>query len=186
MNESELTLLIHRYQEGDPAAFDRLLEHVYDHLRRIAHAQLDSHRRDAVVNTTVIVHEAYLRLQAQDGDAWQSRHHFLAIAARAMRHIIIDFARRQQAGRRGSGAEHVSLEETQIGLRHEGIETVLDIDRVLNQLAEADPRAANLFEYRFFGGMTDYEAAAALNLPLRTTQREWRRVKAYFAHALAE
>ena len=184
VDKQALTLLIERYQSGDDAAFAALVEEVYEQLRRIAHAQLSGHRRDAVVDTTVIVHEAYLRLREQDRKVWQNRSHFMAVAARAMRQIIIDFARRQGAAKRGSGLQHVDLDSTQIGTEDTGIATLLDLDAALTRLADQDGRAARLFEYRFFGGMTDQEAAGVLGMSLRSTQREWRKVKAYFAHAL--
>lgn len=184
MDNQELTLLIERYQQGDDGAFAALVEEVYDQLRRIAHAQLGSHQRDAMVNTTVIVHEAYFRLRDQDRAVWKSRAHFMAVAARAMRQIIVDFARRQGAAKRGSGQRHVDLDSTQIGTQDESFAAMLDLDAALTRLAGTDQNAARLFEYRFFGGMTDQEAADVLGLPLRTTQREWRKVKAYFAHAL--
>ena len=185
VDKQELTLLIERYRSGDDAAFAALVEEVYEQLRRIAHAQLSGHRRDAVVNTTVIVHEAYFRLREQDREIWQSRSHFMAVAARAMRQIIIDFARRQGAAKRGSGLQHVDLESTQIGTEDSDIATLLDLDAALTALADQDGQAAQLFEYRFFGGMTDQEAASILGMSLRSTQREWQKVKAYFAHALS-
>lgn len=182
---NQLTQLLGRYQQGDDQAFEQLVEEIYDDLRRIAHAQLAGHKRDAVVNTTVIVHEAYFRLRDQDRDIWQNRAHFMAVAARAMRQIIVDFARRAQAGKRGGGAAHVNLEDTQVAGSPEGLATLLDIDAALTSLAEDDERAARLFECRFFGGMTNQEAADALGMSLRTTQRTWKLAKAYFAHALS-
>ncbi len=184
MAEPDLTQLIQRYQQGDAEAFKQLVEEVYDQLRRIAHAQLGNHARDAVVNTTVIVHEAYFRLREQERAVWENRAHFMAVAATAMRQIIIDFARRHQAEKRGAGAKHVDIDSTQVGTSAEGFATLLDIDAALTKLSETDERAARLFEVRFFGGMTDQEASEILGMSLRTTQREWRKVKAYFAHAL--
>lgn len=185
MLDSDLTEIMQRYQQGDTHAFERLVELVYDKLRHIAHAQLGSHQRDAVVNTTVIVHEAYFRLRDQEQAIWQNRAHFMAVAATAMRQIIVDFARRQNSEKRGGGVKHVDIDSTQVGTSNESFAAVLDIDTALTALSKRDQRAARLFEARFFGGMTDEEAADALGMSLRTTQREWRKVKAYFAHALA-
>lgn len=184
MEGQELTQLLRRYQDGDAEAFERLVEEVYEDLRRIARSQLSGHRRDAVVNTTVIVHEAYFRLKDSDRAHWQNRTHFMAIAARAMRQIIVDFARRAGAGKRGGGAVHVNLDDTQIANRPEELATLIDIDSALTRLAGEDERAARLFEFRFFGGMAEQEAADALGVSLRTSQRQWKIVKAYFAHAL--
>lgn len=185
MPDRELTQLLSRYKQGDSEAFERLVEAIYDDLRRIAHAQLNGNRRDAVVNTTVIVHEAYFRLRDQDQAVWQDRQHFMAVAARAMRQIIIDFARRAQADKRGGGLAHVNINDLQIGRSSDGLATLLDIDAKLTELGNQDAQAASLFEYRFFGGMTNQEAADALGMSLRSTQRQWRWVKAYFAHHLA-
>ncbi len=184
MDKQELTQLLERYRNGDDAAFQSLVEEIYDDLRRIAHHQLSNHQRDAVVNTTVIVHEAYFRLRDQDRDAWTSKAHFMAIAAKAMRQIIIDFARRSNASKRGGDAVHVSLEDTQVSGGAEGLAVLLDIDAALTKLSRENTSAARLFEFRFFGGMTDQEAADALGLSLRSTQRQWKMVKAYFAQAL--
>lgn len=184
MKGTELTSLLGRYRQGDDQALALLVEEIYDDLRRIAHRQLGGHQRDAVVNTTVIVHEAYFRLQEQDRDAWQDREHFMAVAARAMRQIIVDFARRARAEKRGSGAVHVNLDETQVAATEEGLTTLLDIDAALTRLAGEDEPAARLFEFRFFGGMAEQEAANAMGTSLRTSQRQWKLVKAYFAHAM--
>ncbi len=182
--EHNLTELIGRYQEGDRMAFEQLVASVYDHLHRIAHNQLSNHKRDAVVNTTVVVHEAYLRLQDQEKALWQNRNHFLAVAATAMRQIIIDFARRHQAGKRGGGEHHVNLDDTQIGFSPDAATLLLDIDAAFHDLLKSDERTARVFECRYFGGMTDDETAEALSQSLRTVQREWKKAKAFFSHRL--
>lgn len=182
----EITALLHRWSLGDPEAFSRLVTVAYDDLRAIAHRRLLGGRReDAILSTTALVHEVFLRLVGRDpsGDAWESRAHFYAFASRAMRHILVDQARRTQAARRGGGQVHLALEDSgvqELG----GAADVLGIDEALTRLAARHPRMAQVVEFRFFGGFSVQEVAETLGTSVRTVEREWTRAKAYLLESL--
>lgn len=178
---SELGDTVRRSRLGDGASFDVVYAAAYDELRRIARGQ--RHRGPAVtLTTTALVHEAYLKLLGMDG-APDDRAHFLSIAARAMRHILIDRARERGAGKRGGGRPVTSLDD------HAGAvaalsEELLDIDRALTKLEGVSPRLAQVVEWRFFGGMTEEETAAALGVTVRTVRRDWQKARAFLFHEL--
>ncbi|MEL6614452.1 MAG: ECF-type sigma factor [Bacteroidota bacterium] len=165
----DLSTLIDASRRGDAEASGALFEATYDELRRLA-GRVRSGRASETLNTTALVHEAYLKLA--DGVPAESRAHFLAIAAKAMRHVLVDAARRQSAQKRGGEAEHVPLRETLVGAPPEA--DLLDLDEALDRLAVIDERAARVVECRFFGGLTTEETGAALSLSLRTVERSWR------------
>ena len=164
-----LDALLTASRQGDASAAAALFEATYDELRRLA-GRVRRGRASATLNTTALVHEAYLRLA--EGAAAESRAHFLAIAAKAMRHVVVDDARRRLAVKRGGGVEHVALRETLVG---EGpAPDLLALDEALDRLAEVDARAAAVVECRFFGGLTVEETAGALAVSSRTLERTWR------------
>ncbi len=181
----EITRLLQAHHEGDREAFDRLVPLVYDRMRRIARGQLARGGRGHTLSTTALVHEAYVQLVAETGVDWQDRSHFYAICARAMRRILVDYARRRQAQKRGSDAPHLSLDEDVAGAGSSA-EMVLAIDRALERLAAFNPRLARIVECRSFAGMTEEETAQALGTSLRTVQREWPRAKAWLRKELDE
>lgn len=162
---------------------DELLPLVYDDLRRIAHGRLRLERGEHTLNTTALVHEAYLKLIDQDGVQWQDRAHFFSVASMAMRRILVDYARRRSAKKRGAGPERVSFDAAAVGVR-DHVLGLIAIDEALSALEERDERLSRVFECRFFGGMTSRETAAALGMPLRTAERHWSRAKAYLYQAL--
>jgi RNA polymerase sigma factor (TIGR02999 family) len=161
--------------DGEPEAFDRLFPLVYDELRAAARHALGREMAPRPLQPTELVHEAYLKLVGPMNVAWQSRAHFLAVAARAMRQILVDQARRRQAGKRGAGVRHVTLDEGDAVIDADAAE-LLALDDALTRLA---PRLRAVVEYRYFGGLTDRETAEVLGVTERTVQRDWVRARAW-------
>jgi RNA polymerase sigma factor (TIGR02999 family) len=159
------------------AAIDEVYAHVYDALRGLAHRHLAKNRRHATLNTTSLVHEAYLRLVDQSQLSWKDRAHFLAIASRAMRFVLVDAVRRRMAAKRGGGATPVSLETAHVGEAPWRAGQLLDLHDALDTLASADARAARVVECRFFGGLSVPETAEALGVSGRTVKRDWRKAR---------
>lgn len=180
-----ITRLLRAHAEGDREAFDRLVPLVYDRLRAIARSQLARGWRAQTLDTTSLVHEAYLRLVDESGVAWQDRSHFFAIAARVMRRILVDAVRRRGAAKRGSGRPHLTLEPGLISVE-EQTELVLAVDQALTRLAAFNPRLERVVECRYFAGMTDEETAQALGTSVRTAQRDWTRARAWLQKELSD
>ncbi|MCG8457633.1 MAG: ECF-type sigma factor [Holophagales bacterium] len=176
--------LLDAHAAGDRAAFDELVALVYPRLRAVARRQLAGRRHGLLFDTTGLVNEAYLRLARKPAGPCSSPSHFFGVAGRAMRQVLVDYARSRQASKRGRGKEPVSLDESRLGLETE-IETVLQVDRVLAHLAEIDPRLVRVIECRFFAGLTEVETAKALAVTARTVQRDWKRAKAWLRAELA-
>lgn len=169
---SEITVLLGHWRDGDSAAFDQLLPLVYDDLRRMASKALVSERPDHTLLPTDLVHEAYLRLARTSNLDTRDRSHFFSVAARAMRRILIDHARRQLAQRRVGAQQKVPLDE----VLHGPLEAhrVLGVDEALKALGVRYPRAAQLVELRFFGGFSESESAEILGISRPTATRDWR------------
>ena len=184
MPRDEITEFLIAHREGDAAAFEQLVPLVYEDLRAIAHVQLSRLRPGKTLNTTALVHEAYLKLVDQTRVEINDRAHFFAIAARAMRHIIIDYARSRAAVKRGGGVIPVPLDSVQIAIL-EQVDGLLAIDEALDKLSRLNDRLTRVFECRFFAGLTEEETAEALTLSLRTVQRDWMKGKAWLRHELA-
>ena len=184
MPRDEITGLLIAHRDGDQQAFEQLVPLVYEDLRVIARSQLSRLRPGRTLNTTALVHEAYLKLVDQTRVRINDRGHFFAIAARAMRHIIIDYARRRTASKRGGGITPIPLDSVQIGVLEE-IEGLLQIDEALGKLSRLNDRLTRVFECRFFAGLTEQETADALDLPLRTVQRDWMKGKAWLRQELS-
>jgi RNA polymerase sigma factor (TIGR02999 family) len=174
-------LLAHR--EGSPGAFDRLVELVYPELRSVARRQLRRRRPDEQLQTTALVHEAYLKLVDQARMGAQDRNHFLAIAARAMRQIIVDHARGRLAAKRGGGAQHVALDDRDLAIQNQA-DHILAVNEALKRLADEDPRLLQVVECRFFAGYSETETANALDVSARTVERDWLRAKAWLREAI--
>jgi len=168
----DVTELLIALRGGDRQAMDELVPLVYEELKRIARSKLRLERRGHTLNTTALVNEAYLKLVQVDSIQWQSRAHFLAIAAQAMRNILVSHARTRKRVKRGGGAPHVPLAEA-ADLPVAEANRILDLDAALNQLATLNPRHARIVEYRFFGGMTIEETASVLGISVATTKRDW-------------
>ena len=181
---SEITEFMVAHQKGEDGAFDNAVSALYPELKRIAHHQLAGLGGNATMQTTAIVNEAYLKLSNSSSEA-VSRRHFLAIATRAMRSVIIDYARAQCAAKRGDGQVKESLEDVDVGLMAEA-EELLVVDDALTQLASEHPRLAQVFECKYFAGLDDDETAQVLDLSKRTAQRDWLKARAFLGEYLAE
>lgn len=177
----DLSALLDAARTGDAEASATLFAATYDELRRLA-GRVRQGRASETLNTTALVHEAYLKLA--DGAGPESRAHFLAIAAKAMRHVLVDAARRRGAAKRGGGVEHVSIRDTLVGASPGA--DLLGLDEALDQLAEQDERAAAVVECRFFGGLSVEETAAALDLSPRTVHRTWRAARVRLFQSLTD
>jgi RNA polymerase sigma factor (TIGR02999 family) len=172
-----ITDLLLQLRGGNAEAMERLFPLVYEQLRRVAHRQLQGERPGHTLGTTGLVHETYFKLVDQTRVEWQDQGHFFRVAARAMRRILVDYARRYQALRRGGGLERVSLDEdTAIAERSE---TLLALDEALARLAAVSERLSQVVECRFFGGLSDEETAAALGVTSRTVQRDWAKARGW-------
>jgi RNA polymerase sigma factor (TIGR02999 family) len=180
-----ISALLRAHRGGDRGALDRLMPLVYDDLRRLARRQLqDDGGRGRTLDTTGLVHEAYLRLAESTRAAWEGRGHFFAVAARAMRQIVVDYARERRAAKRGGGRRPDTLDEEHAAIESRADE-ILTIDEALAGLGALDAVLPRLVECRFFAGLTEEETAEALGLPLRTVQRDWARARAWLKRALA-
>jgi RNA polymerase sigma factor (TIGR02999 family) len=174
-------------REGSPGAMDRLMPLVYEQLRRIAHRQLSAEATGHTLSTTALVHEAYLKLVDQTRAQWHDRAQFFAIASGAMRRILVDYARRQSAARRG-GADgekprRVSLDAIEIPVA-ERAAAIIALDEALERLAQMDARLTRIVECRFFAGLTEAETATALGVSQRTVAREWAVAKGWLYREL--
>lgn len=174
----DITQLLIAHGTGQPDALDRLVPLVYDDLRRVARVQLARQRPGDSLNTTGLVHDAYMRLVDQSRATYRDRGHFFAVCAIAMRQIIVDHARRRGRRKRGGDQVHVPLEDAASPIAREA-ERVLEINNALDKLAAHDPRLARVVECRFFAGLSEQETAEALGLSVRTTQREWFKARAW-------
>jgi len=180
-----VTQLLEAACDGDRAAIDQLFPLVYDELRTRAHWQRQHWQGNNTLNTTALVHEAYIKLVDQGRAQWTSRVHFFSIAAKAMRHILVDYARRQQAQKRGGGQQKLSLEQMQeagkepLVLTEERAEALLALEEALSRLEKMSEREGRIVECRFFGGMTIKETAEALGISPTTVGREWTTAQAW-------
>lgn len=159
-----------------PRDLDAVFPLVYSELRRMAHHHLGRERSGHTLSTTDLVHEAYVRLADQTGIPVQERGRFFMIAATAMRRVLIEYARRRQAAKRGSDARVVPLEDVDVAA-DESSEMLIALDDALTRLAAVDPRLASVVECRYFGGLTDEETAEALDVTARTVRRDWVKAK---------
>jgi RNA polymerase sigma factor (TIGR02999 family) len=178
----DVSVLLRAWSGGDPAALDQLAPIVYDALHRLARRYLRGERRDHSLQTTALVHEAYLRLVDHTRMEWQDRAHFFAVSAQVMRRILVDHARRRNV-KRGHGLRRVSLEEaTMVGGQRPA--DLAALDDALTLLAERDPRKAQVVEMRFFGGLSVEESAEVLGVSPVTVMRDWRTAKAWLYREL--
>lgn len=168
-----------------PGALDALYAQVYDQLRRLAHDQRARQGASETLNTTALVHEAYLRLAESDAAAWNDRKHFLALAARAMRFVVVDHARARVAEKRGGGARAVSLDEEQLP-PPDRAEELLAIDEALTRLEANDPRLGQLVQLRFFAGLDYEEISGVVGRSVPTVKRDWARARAWLYRFMTE
>jgi len=170
LDPGEVTRLLDGLQQGEPVP-EALFQRVYSELRQIARQHRARWRGNDTLNTTALVHEAYLKLVGSDG-TYASRSHFLAVASKAMRHLLVNYAERQAAQKRGGGQADLQLEEALIASPQRA-DDVLALEEALARLEAVDPRAAEIVECRFFGGLTAEETAEALGISRRTVTRDW-------------
>jgi RNA polymerase sigma factor (TIGR02999 family) len=175
---SDVTRLLDRAQEGDPKAAEELLPLVYEELRKLAAHKMANEAPGQTLQPTALVHEAWLRLVGEEPQCWNSRGHFFAAAAEAMRRILIDSVRRRQAWRRGGGWQRTDVEVVKLAAPQSD-ERVLAVHEALERFENVDRAAAELVKLRCFVGLSMPEAAEALNLPLRSVERLWAYARAW-------
>jgi RNA polymerase sigma factor (TIGR02999 family) len=182
---AEVTQLLQDLAGGDRSVVDSLFPIVYSQLRRQAQGQLRGERKDHTLNATALVHEAYLKLIDQTRVEWQNRAHFFAIAAQAMRRILINYANQRLAQKRGGGAVIATFDEGLVA-RESRAEELIALDQALERLRELNERQSKVVEYRFFGGLTQEEIAAVLDVSEPTVRRDWRLARAWLSRELKE
>jgi RNA polymerase sigma factor (TIGR02999 family) len=182
MAEEGVTELLAAWRAGDRDAAGRLMPLVYDELRRIARRRVAG--PDQTLQTTGLVHEAYLKLAEHSRLAVQDRHHFFALAARAMRQLVVDHARRRAAAKRGGDVRMVALDDLPVPVDDRADE-MLALDEALDRLSTLDATLSRIVELRFFAGLSVEETADALDCSTRTVKREWRKARAFLHHELA-
>jgi RNA polymerase sigma factor (TIGR02999 family) len=175
---SEVSLLLQEWRNGDSKALDALLPVVYKELRRVAHVHLQKERPDHTLQSAALVHEAYLRLIRLSAPQWESRAHFFAIAAGLMRQILVDYARRHTAKKRGGSLRKVSLNDATTASRRKDVDVVA-LDDALKTLAKIDPRQSRVVELRFFAGLSLQEISDAMEIAPATVQRDWTAARAW-------
>lgn len=179
----QFTRLLQAYRDGDTDALDRLVPMIYDELRMLARRQRRRRGGGHTVNTTALVHEAYFKLAGQEQPSWENRLHFFRVAAQAMRHILIDYARSRQAAKRGGDAQKMSLNDTAWSgpaiFSDDRAEELLVLDEALEQLADLDERQHQIVELRYFVGLTIDETADVLGISASTVKREWAMARAW-------
>lgn len=180
----QTTNLLISLSAGDRGAIDQLMPLVYDELRAIAANRLQHERRDHTLQPTALVNEAFLRLADQTRVNWQGKAHFCAVAARMMRRILVDHARRKHAAKRESGGQHISLQETLLPAVSDSPLDMVEVDDLMEQLSRLSPRQAQVFELRCFGGLEVRETAAVLDVSEATVKNDWRFARAWLASQL--
>ena len=174
--------LLQAIDAGDDAAMAELIDLIYPELKRLAHFQLASERPDHTLNTTAIVHEAYIRLVAQE-KSWNNRGHFLRAAATVMRHLLVDHARRRNTAKRGDGKDALELEDKR-AVSDDDTLAVLALDDAMKVMAELNPRLEQIIECRYFAGLSVADTAEALGMAVRTVERDWQRARGYLLRAM--
>jgi RNA polymerase sigma factor (TIGR02999 family) len=180
-----VTRLLAAGRAGDRSALEKLFPLIYADLKQVAHRQLARGRPGETLNTTALVHECYIKLAGSAEQSFQDRRHFLAVAARAMRQILVDYARMGLAGKRGGGLKPATLEPETAAVPDRAAELVA-LDEALTRLADLDARLAQIVELRFFGGLSVEETAEVLELSPRTVKRDWRKARAVLLDAIRE
>ena len=183
MEPADFTMLLQRWEQGDRIALDALTPVVYRELRRLAEGKLRDERPGHTLQPTALVHEAYLKLVEHDQQHWHSRAHFLSVASHLMREVLVDYARKHRAAKRGSG-KVMSLDEDLV-YAHEKAQIFVDLDDALKELASFDERKAKLLELKYFGGLSGKEIAPILDISISTITRETRLAEAWLLRYLS-
>lgn len=182
---ADITSLLQDLDGDNRDAVDRILPLVYPELREMAQRHLRGERSDLTLDTGALVHEAYLKLVRQDGATWQNRAHFFGIAALAMRRILVDYAKRARAAKRGGGVQSVTFIDGQVP-REARTDDLLALDEALERLSGVSDRAARVITLGFFGGLTQPEIAEVLGVSEITVRRDWRMARAWLTSALTD
>ena len=176
-NDRNVADLLAAVDAGDKQALEELVILVYPDLKKLAHFQLAGERPNHTLNTTAIVHEAFVRL-AGGQSVWTDRAHFLRAASKVMRHLLVDHARKRNAEKRGGGVDALELDEQRVESSDDSV-AVLALDIALKDMAATDPRLESIVECRYFAGLTVAETAEALDMAVRTVERDWQRAREY-------
>ena len=182
---TDVTLLLKRLSSGDEQALAELIPQIYDELRRLASSYLYGERPDHTLQTTDLVHEAYLRLVDQKHVEWNNRNHFFGVAAQMMRRILVDHARKHVSLKRGGSFSRISLEQAAVFSRERPRELIA-VDELLTRLASLDPQGSRIVELRFFAGLSLEETAEVTGLSTATVRREWSAVKAWLTREIGK
>jgi RNA polymerase sigma factor (TIGR02999 family) len=182
---TDVTLLLKRYSSGDEQALAELIPQIYDELRRLASFYLQSERMNHTLQTTALVHEAYLRLVDQKQVEWSNRNHFFGVAAQMMRRILVDHARKHVSLKRGGSFSRISLEEAAVFSRERPRELIA-VDELLTRLASLDPQGSRIVELRFFAGLSLEETAEVTGLSSAKVRREWSAAKAWLTREIGK
>jgi RNA polymerase sigma factor (TIGR02999 family) len=183
--DGDITGLLAALREGDRGALDRLFPIVYRELHDRAHRQLAGRRSGDTLSTTALVHEAYLKLTGSAHQSYQDRTHFFAVASRAMRQILVDYARRHAAAKRGSGGRPISLDADAIPDPGRS-EELLELDEALTRLERLDERLGQVVELRFYGGLSVEEVGEVMGVSPRTVKRDWRKARAFLYQTIRD
>lgn len=184
-SKKDVTLLLAEWNQGDRAALEQLMPLVYDELHSIAHRHLRRNAPSSTLQTTALIHEAYLRLVDQTQVRWESRAHFFGAAAKIMRHIVIDHARKNLAEKRGGQIDKISLDENVVDVSNERSTQLIALNEALERLDKEDEQKASLVELRYFGGLSIEETAEVMQVSAATVVRQWRIVKAWLYKELS-
>lgn len=181
----QITRLLADWNNGNDAALETLMPLIYEELRRMARRHMRRQPSGHTLQTTELIHEAYLKLARQDDHEWQNRAHFFGAAAQAMRHILVDYARQKKSKKRGGSAQCVTLDENAI-ISAETSDEIVALDEALKELAVFDKRKTHVVELKFFGGLTTKEIAEVLKVSPETVKRDWRFARSWLLDALSE
>lgn len=180
--EHEIDELLAAVDRGDEGALDRLVVEIYPELKRLAHFRKKGERPGHTLNTTAIVHEAFVRM-VSDSSRWTDGAHFLRTASTVMRHLLVDHARKRAATKRGGGLAPLKLQDNRCISDDDSL-AVLALDNAIREIAEIDPRLERIIECRYFAGLTVKETAEALGMATRTVERDWQRARGYLRRAM--
>src|SRR5262245_56147706 len=183
-SQHEVTELLQKWRSGDSQALDKLTPLVYDELHRLAHRYLRGERPGHTLQTTALLHEAYMQLVGQEVE-WQSRAHFFAVSAQVMRHILVDYALQRGSAKRGGELQRVDL-NTEAIVSRERARELIALDEALKALNEVYPRRSRVVELRYFGGLNNTEAAAVMKVSEATIERDWRFARAWLYRELQQ
>ena len=185
IDRADVTALLEQFEGGSEAALERLMSLLYAELHEMAHRQLRGERAGHTLNTTALVHESYLKLVQLDRIRWKNRAQFYALAAQAMRRVLVNYALQRRALKRGGGLQQVPLDE-ETAMSEAQAEHVLALDEAMEQLRARSERQCRVVEYRFFGGLTVEETAAVLDVSPATVKRDWDIARAFLNRALQD